>query len=107
MTERKSPRQSLRRAVSTPPPASPEAKAWADRLIADAASIRLGELFKKSSKVGDRALYRGKARKSIQAVAVETSSLHAAELVDVMRYRLAQYLAVRFVDLERIYNERI
>jgi CRP-like cAMP-binding protein len=107
VTGRAAPRRSLRRAVSAPPAASPEAEAWAARLIDDAASIRLAALFRKSSKAGDRSLYRGKTRRSIQAVAIETSALRGEELVDIMRYRLAQYLAVRFVDVERIYRERI
>lgn len=98
---------SLRRAVSAPPPPSPAADAYAKRLIDDAALIRLSGLFKKPAPGRDRALYRSKARRSIQVVAIETASLREDELIDIMRFRLAQYLAVRFVDLERVYAERI
>ena len=97
----------LRRAVSAPPPASPAAEAYAMGLIEAAASIRLADLFAKPAPGQDRALYRSRARRSIQVVAVETASLREQELVDVMRFRLAQYLAVRFVDLDRVCAERI
>ena len=99
--------EALRRAVSAPPPASIEAEAYANGLIEAAASIRLADLFAKPVPGRDRALYRSKARRSIQVVAVETGSLREQELFDVMRFRLAQYLVVRFVDLDRVFAERI
>lgn len=97
----------LRRAVSLPPPPSPAADAYAKGLIDAAGSIRLTGLFAKPAPGRDRALYRSKVRRSIQVVAIETSSLREEELIDIMRFRLAQYLAVRFVDLERVHAERI
>lgn len=97
----------LRRAVSAPPTPSPAADAYARGLIDEAAWIRLSGLFKKPAPGRDRALYRSKARRSIQVVAIETSALREDELIDIMRFRLAQYLAVRFVDLERVHAERI
>ncbi len=99
--------EQLRRATSTPPPASPLAEAYAAELIASAASIRLADLFAKPAPGADRALYRSRPRRSIQVVAIETRALRADELLDIMRFRLAQYLAVRFVDIDRIYAERI
>lgn len=97
----------LRRASSAPPPASPLAEAYAAELIESASSIRLPDLFAKPAPGPDRALYRSRPRRSIQVVAIETRALTADELIDIMRYRLAQYLAVRFVDIDRIYAERI
>lgn len=98
---------SLRRAVSPPPPPSPAADAYTKGLIDAAGSIRLSGLFAKPALGRDRALYRSRVRRSIQVVAIETASLREEELIDIMRFRLAQYLAVRFVDLDRVYAERI
>ncbi len=93
--------------MSAPPPPSPAADAYARSLIDEAASIRLSGLFKKPAPGRDRALYRSRVRRSIQVIAIETTALREDELIDIMRFRLAQYLAVRFVDLERVHAERI
>jgi CRP-like cAMP-binding protein len=99
--------RSLRRAATAAPTASPAAEQYAAELIERAADIRLTDLAKKPGATGDRALYRSKARRSIQVVAIETVALREDELLAVMRFRLAQYLVVRFVDLDRIHAERI
>ena len=97
----------LRRASCALPTASPLAEANAAQLIEAASSIRLADLFARPAPGQDRALYRSRPRRSIQVVAIETRALRGDELIDIMRFRLAQYLAVRFVDIERIYAERI
>lgn len=100
--------RSLRRAVSAPSPASEAATHYAAALIERAAGIRLPALFARRRAAGDdRAIHRSRARRGIQAVAVATDALREEELVAIMRYRLAQYLSVHFVDHERIFRERI
>ena len=97
---------SLRRAKSDPPAVSEAAAVYAAGLIERSNTIRLTELFGRGA-VRDRALWRSKTRRSIQVAAITTDALREEELLGVMRYRLAQYLAVHFVDLERIHAERI
>lgn len=95
-----------RRAKSAPPTVSEPAAKYAAGLIEQSNAIRLIELFARGAGI-DRALYRSKVRRSIQVAAITTDALREDELMGVMRYRLAQYLAVHFVDLERIHDERI
>jgi len=94
-----------RRAHSPPPPVSDAAARYASGLVDAAASIRLSALF--GARTAERVLYRSRARSGIQVIAIETHALSHEELVSIMRYRLAQYLAVHFVDLERVFAERI
>ena len=85
-----------------PPPLSGEAQAWCDRIVAEAAELRLPTLFRER----ESALARGE-RQGIASVALPTRALAADELRAIMQYRLAQYLSVRFVDGERIYGQQL
>jgi CRP-like cAMP-binding protein len=78
------------------------AETWSARIVAEAAELRLPELFAERN----GALVRRK-RHGIASVAIPTHALTDDELRAIMQYRLAQYLAVRFVDAERIYAQRL
>ena len=67
-------------------------------LIKNAAEARLPQLFND----GRATLYR-KERQGVSVIAVPTAGMSEAELKAVMAYRLAQYLAVHFVDPRMIY----
>lgn len=81
-----------------PPPLSPAAQEWSDRIVAETEQLRVPALFGER----DGALLRA-LRHGIASVAIPTHALAESELRAIMQYRLAQYLAVRFVDGERIH----
>jgi len=85
-------------------PAHPEAAAFISNLIDTAARARLPDLF-----AGDHpdALYRVPDRNGVSVLVVRTPQLSEEHLVKLMKYRLAQYLAVNFVDTDMIYAARI
>jgi CRP-like cAMP-binding protein len=80
------------------------AKAFAQQLIDAAADLRLPDLFG-TPPAG--ALYHMPDRHGVTTLVLRTSDLSEAQLVKLMRYRLAQYLAVQFVDLNMIYADRL
>src|SRR5437016_2655896 len=84
--------------------ANPEAAAFISDLIETAAHQRLPELF-----AGDYpdALYRVPDRNGVSVLVVRTPQLSEEHLVKLMKYRLAQYLAVNFVDVDMIYEARM
>src|SRR5258708_4089689 len=53
------------------------------------------------------ALYRVVNRNGVSVLVLRTPQLPEEHLVKLMRYRLAQYLAVDFVDTEMIYEARM
>src|SRR5205085_10115805 len=53
------------------------------------------------------ALYRVANRNGVSVVVLRTPHLAEEHLVKLMRYRLAQYLAVNFVDIDMIYEARM
>src|SRR5262245_13370294 len=65
-----------------------------------AAAIRMPELF------GDRphALHKVANRNGVAVIALRTSSLSGEQLVQLMTYRLAQYLVTDFVDPRMAYE---
>jgi len=85
-------------------PISAEAKQYVQRLIDDVAQLRLPELF-----TGDYpdARYRIKNRNGVSVVALPTTSLTPEQHIKLMRYRLAQYLSVGFIDPEMVYQKRL
>jgi CRP-like cAMP-binding protein len=85
-----------------PPPLSPDAQAWSDRIVAAAAELRLPALF--GARAG--ALVRAE-RHGVATIALPTHALGETELRAIMQHRLAQYLSVRFVDGERIHELRL
>jgi hypothetical protein len=82
----------------------PAAQEFIHGLIENAARLRLPELF-----AGERSgtLYRIPNRNGVSVIALRTTGLAEAELADLMRYRLAQYLAVNFVDRQKIWETRL
>jgi CRP-like cAMP-binding protein len=86
-----------------PPPLSPEAERWSAAITAAAAQIKLPGLF---APRGD-AVYQLPNRHGVAVTGIQTHALRENELLDIMRYRLAQYLGVRFVDAERIAAQQI
>jgi hypothetical protein len=91
--------------TETPAPAaSPEAQAFARRLIDEAARERLPDLF---GAAHPDALYSIPGRNGVTVLGLRTSSLTEPQLVKLMRFRLAQYLAINFIDWEMVYQARM
>src|SRR5438552_3922765 len=82
-------------------PPNPEAEAFARNLIELAAHRRLPALIHGDSR---HAIYRIPDRNGISVSVIRTRDLSDEQLVDLMKYRLAQYLAVGFVDPQMIYD---
>src|SRR5882762_8307553 len=84
--------------------AHPEAAAFINDLIETAARQRLPDLF-----AGEHpdALYHMPDRNGVSVLVVRTPQLSEDHLVKLMKYRLAQYLAVNFVDTDMIYQARM
>ena len=83
---------------STP---DPESEAFVRRLVAAAAERRLPEVFTGKHPY---ALYVQPDRHGVSVVVLRTSALDEHQLVTLMKYRLAQYLAVKFVDAQLAYE---
>src|ERR1700730_8980093 len=84
--------------------AHPEAAAFISKLIETAARERLPDLF---SGYHPEALYHVPDRNGVSVLVVRTPQLSEEHLVKLMKYRLAQYLAVNFVDTDMIYAARV
>ena len=83
---------------STP---DPESEAFVRRLVVAAAERRLPEVFTGKHPY---ALYVQPDRHGVSVVVLRTSALDEHQLVTLMKYRLAQYLAVKFVDAQLAYE---
>ncbi len=83
---------------------SPEVEQFVRGIIEEAAKQRLPELF-----AGDypSAVYRVPNRNGVGVIALRTTDLTQEQLVKIMRYRLAQYLSVNFVDTDIAYERRV
>lgn len=77
---------------------------WAARLVQDAAAVRLPELF---AAAHPDAVYAQVDRNGVTTQVLRTTALDEDQLIQLMRYRLAQYLVVDFVDAAMIYDERL
>ena len=82
----------------------PEVEAYARVLIDNAAHARLPELF--TAEHPD-ALYRVPDRNGVSVVVLRTTSLTEEQLISLMKFRLAQYLAVNFIDSKMVYDARM
>src|SRR5712692_232734 len=80
----------------------PKVDEYGRALIAAAAQARMPQLFND----GRESLYR-QQRNGVSVIVVPTAGLSEAELTAIMAYRLAQYLAVHFVDPRMIYEARM
>jgi hypothetical protein len=83
---------------------APEITAFVRGLVDEAARCRLPELFSVERR---DALYRIPDRHGVSVIALPTSSLSEVQLNKLMRYRLAQYLEVNFVDRRMVYEARM
>ena len=82
----------------------PEVDAYIQELLRKAADIRLPELFR--TRHSD-ALYYLSNRGGVSVVALRTTALTEDQLVSILTYRLAQYLAINFVDPSIVYQRRL
>jgi hypothetical protein len=73
-------------------------------LVEAAAAIRLPELF---AKPHPNAILSVPNRSGIGVTALRTSDLTEEQLVELMRFRLAQYLEVNFVEANVVYEQRL
>jgi Cyclic nucleotide-binding domain len=82
----------------------PQADAYIARLVAGAAEIRLTDVFGREH---PDALFHVADRQGVNVVALKTTSLSEEQLLSLMRFRLAQYLEVNFVNGQVVYDGRI
>ncbi len=83
---------------------NPEVEAFVNSLIENAAHARLTQLFADGH---SRALYHVADRDGVGVIALRTPQLTHDELVTLMKFRLAQYVAVNFIDPEMVYEARM
>ncbi len=79
-------------------------QAYVHELIENAAHARLPGLFAGGH---DRALYQVADRDGVSVIALRTTELTQDELVTLMKFRLAQYVAVNFIDPGMVYEARM
>lgn len=84
-------------------PYSPEVGAWVTGMIDRAASIRLPNLLSGHPD----AVYAMIDRNGVTTLVLRTPALGQEQLVELMKFRLAQYLAVNFVDPAMVFAEGI
>ena len=84
-------------------PGDPAAVAYAKTLIDEAAAIRLPELVNRHPRA---ALDSITDRRGVSVVALHSADLTNAQLLAVMRYRLAQYLQVGFVNPQWAFDRK-
>jgi len=83
---------------------NPEAEAFAQGVIEAVAQQRLPELF---AGARPEALYRLPDRNGVSVVVLRTPALTEEQLRRLLKYRMAQYLAVHFVDPQTVYEARV
>ena len=88
---------------SSSQPTPSAAQTFAGHIIAESAKARLPDLFRAD---GCAALYRLVDRHGVSVVVMRTSDLCRDQLIALLRYRLAQYLVVGYVDPDRAFGER-
>lgn len=84
-------------------PVTPEVAAYIDGLVQEAARVRLPQLF---GMPHPDALYYNE-RHGVTTTIVRTPALAQDDLVELMKYRLAQYAAINFVDPRMIWEEQL
>jgi CRP-like cAMP-binding protein len=85
-------------------PDNTPAEAYVRNLLDRAAALRLPELF--ASPPSD-ALYYLPNRHGVSVVVLRTTSLNHDQLIKIMTYRLAQYIAINYVDTQMVYETRL
>ena len=82
---------------------APEVAAYIERMIEHAADVRLPDVF---AAAHPEALYF-RERHGVTTTIVRTTALAHDDLVELMKYRLAQYAAINFVDPRMIWEEQL
>ena len=77
---------------------------YVERIVVDGSTARLSRLVG-SDFVSDLPVVRG--RHGVTCVSLRTSDLHEDEILAILRYRLAQYLLVGFVDPGLVYQDQL
>ncbi|MGH9175377.1 MAG: hypothetical protein ACRD1H_13520, partial [Vicinamibacterales bacterium] len=85
-------------------PHSPEVAAWVNALIERANEIRLPDLV---AQPHPDAIYVEPGRNGVTTVVLRTPALTDEQLTRLMKFRLAQYLTVNFVDPAMVFAEQI
>ena len=80
------------------------ADAYIAGLVDVAAGIRLPELFAKPHK---DAIFSVPNRSGIAVTVLRTSDLKEEQVIELMRYRLAQYIEANFVEPNVVYERRL
>jgi len=80
------------------------AQAYVRGLIDSAAHLRIPELFAEEHQ---DALYRVPNREGVNVVVLRTTALSEQQLTSLMKFRLAQYVAVNFIDAAMVYETRM
>ena len=83
---------------------NPVVERYAQRLVEDAARVRVPELL---TTPHAEALYQVLDRNGVGVVALRTSNLSEAHLTRLMSFRLAQYMLAGLVDPEVVYRDRL
>jgi hypothetical protein len=78
-------------------------EAYVAAVVERGASQRLPDLFRARAD----AIYRLTDRNGVSVTVLPTPALDEAELIALLRYRLAQYIAVGFVDPDLVYEARM
>ena len=86
------------------PLADAQADAYIAKLVAGASEIRLPDIF---GRAHADALFHVADRHGVSVVALKTTSLTQEQLLALMRFRLAQYLDVNFVNAQVVYDRRL
>lgn len=92
------------RTLARPDGQSPDVDAHSRAIIDRARRVRLAEVFRSRS---DAALYWNEDRYGITTVAMRTTSLSERQLLDILRFRLAQYLQAGQLDPRLIFDRRL
>jgi hypothetical protein len=85
-------------------PPLPEAEAFVRQLVDDASTLRMPEIFDTPP---PDAVYTQQNRHGVVTVVLRSPSLTEGQLIKLMRYRLAQYAIINFVDADMIYEARL
>lgn len=81
-----------------------DVEAHTSAVVDRARRVRLPEIFRRRS---DAALYWNEDRYGITTVAMRTTSLTERQLIDILRFRLAQYLQAGQLDPRLIFDRRL
>jgi Cyclic nucleotide-binding domain len=85
-------------------PSGEKAREFARDLIEDVAQLKMPELFRQQHQ---DAIYYLANRNGVSVVVLRTPALSGEQLTKLLKYRLAQYLSVGFIDPQKVYEARL